>query len=205
MKKNWITLCFLLFALPLVAQQEAKNILNRTADAFRKAGGICAEFTVKSGGTQLATGTISLKGEKFVLETEDAQTWFDGRTQWTYLAASDEVNISEPTAEELQSINPYAWLSLPEQGYALSQGSATASEAGLYKVVLTAQGSQEPQRVTLFIKKSTNLPSRISLKQRGGETVEILITSCQTGKKYPDSFFVFDKRNYPGVEIIDLR
>ena len=60
-----------------------------------------------------------MKGDKFLLETEGVTTWFDGRTQWSYLASSDEVNVSEPTLEELQSINPYSWLSLYKQDYKL--------------------------------------------------------------------------------------
>ena len=85
---------------------EARQLLDRVADTFRQAEGVEIVFEVRAPeGT--SEGRIRLKGEKFRLDTEGITTWFDGRTQWTYLENSDEVNVSEPTAEELQSINPY--------------------------------------------------------------------------------------------------
>ena len=100
---------------------EARQLLDRVADTFRQAEGVEIAFEVRAPeGT--SEGRIRLKGEKFRLDTEGITTWFDGRTQWTYLENSDEVNVSEPTAEELQSINPYAWLSLYKNGYTLKMG-----------------------------------------------------------------------------------
>ena len=113
----------LLFAVPMSAQQpDAKNILERTAEAFRKAGGVKLAFTVNEQQGSYA-GVLYLEGEKFVVETEGMKTWFDGHTQWSYVASADEVNVSEPTQEELQTLNPYAWLSLYKQGYRLKLSS----------------------------------------------------------------------------------
>ena len=72
----------LLFAVPMSAQQpDAKNILERTAEAFRKAGGVKLAFTVNEQQGSYA-GVLYLEGEKFVVETEGMKTWFDGHTQW---------------------------------------------------------------------------------------------------------------------------
>ena len=113
---------------------EARQLLDRVADTFRQAGGVEIAFEVRAPeGT--SEGRIRLKGEKFRLDTEGITTWFDGRTQWTYLENSDEVNVSEPTAEELQSINPYAWLAVYKDGYTLKMGEQ--ADARLHKVVMT--------------------------------------------------------------------
>ena len=50
MMKNVLLICICLFglALPLSAQKlDAQDILDRTATAFRQAGGIQADFTVQ--------------------------------------------------------------------------------------------------------------------------------------------------------------
>lgn len=197
----------LLFALPVRAQQlGAEDILERTSEAFKKAGGVKATFTVQTSEGSTA-GTLRLKGKKFLLEADGVNTWFDGHTQWSYLASSDEVNVSEPTPEELQSINPYALLSLHEHGYKLALGKADNPQLNsFYKLVLTAtKRNQDLQSITLYITKDTFRPSRISMVQRGGETALIVINSYQTGEAYPDNLFVFDKKAYPTAEMIDLR
>ncbi len=197
----------LLFALPVWAQQpDAREVLDRTADAFKKAGSVRAAFTVQtSEGT--SAGIIRLKGEKFLLETDGSTTWFDGHTQWTYLESSDEVNVSEPTAEELQSINPYAWLSVYKQGFVPKLDEAeNAKLKSLYKVVLAAEDlKQDLLCIVLYVTKDTYCPKLIGMSQRGGETVVIVINSYQEGESYPDALFVFDKKAHPSAEVIDLR
>ena len=195
-------------ALPVMAQQsDAKDILDRTADAFRKAGGVRITFSVRAPEGE-SKGVIRLKGDKFMLETEGISTWFDGRTQWSYLASSDEVNVSEPTPGELQSINPYVWLSLYNRDYSLKLAKiGNASDDNTYKIVMTAtKRSQDMQCLILYIEKGTLRPLKISMVQRGSkDAVVVSINSYQTGQNYPDSLFVFDKKDYPTAEVIDLR
>lgn len=214
MMKNLLLICICLFglALPLSAQKmDAKDILDRTATAFRQAGGIQADFTVqtyaKSALQGNSTGTIRLKGEKFLLDADGVKTWFDGRTQWSYLTNSDEVNVSEPTPEELQSINPYALLSIYKQGYSMKLGKAeTYSGKPAYEVILTASSrKQDLQCVIIYVAKDTFQPLCISMTQKGGNSVAIRITSYKTGESYNDNLFIFDKKAYPTAEVIDLR
>ena len=197
----------LAFALPAWTQQpDAKDILDCTAEAFKNAGGIKITFTAQAPEGS-STGVIRLKGDKFLLETDGVTTWFDGHTQWSYLSSSDEVNVSEPTAEELQSVNPYALLSLYKQGYNLKLGKVDNPRfSSLYKVVLTATGrKQDLQCIILYVTKDTYRPERVSMVQRGGDTVVIIVDSYQTGEDYPDTLFVLDKKAYPAAEVIDLR
>lgn len=148
-----------------------------------------------------------MKGEKFLLDADGVKTWFDGRTQWSYLTNSDEVNISEPTPEELQSINPYALLSIYKQGYHMKLGKAdTYGGKPAYEVILTASNrKQDLQCVIIYVTKDTLQPLCISMTQKGGNSVAIRITSYKTGESYNDNLFTFDKKVYPTAEVIDLR
>ena len=205
-------ICLFGLALPLSAQKlDAQDILDRTATAFRQAGGIQADFTVQTYAKSIlqgsSTGVIRLKGEKFLLDADGVKTWFDGRTQWSYLTNSDEVNISEPTPEELQSINPYALLSIYKQGYHMKLGKAdTYGGKPAYEVILTASNrKQDLQCVIIYVTKDTLQPLCISMTQKGGNSVAIRITSYKTGESYNDNLFTFDKKVYPTAEVIDLR
>ena len=49
-------------------------------------------------------------------------------------------------------------------------------------------------------------PAKLSLVRKGDrEAVVVLVRSYQTGQKYDDALFTFDKRAYPTAEVIDLR
>lgn len=213
MMKNIIIICIAgLLALPVFAQQkEAKDVLDKTSANFRKAGGVEAGFTIKikaKGQTDgLLAGNIRLKGDKFVLKTTDAITWFDGETQWSYLTDSEEVNISNPTEEELQGINPYALLSIYEKGFSYALGKTrTYQGRSIYEVVLTStEKTKEMSKLILYVAKDTYQPLYILAELNNGSRNEIVITSYRGGQKFDDSIFVFDKKQYPRAEIIDLR
>lgn len=214
MMKNllFVYICLFGLALPLSAQKpDAQDILDRTATAFRQAGGIQADFTVQTyakGTLQgSSVGTIRLQGEKFLLDADGVKTWFDGRTQWSYLTNSDEVNVSEPTPEELQSINPYALLSIYKQGYHMKLGKTDVyGGKPAYEVILTASDRKKDlQCVIIYVTKDTFQPLCISMTQKGGNSVAIRITSYKAGESYNDHLFTFDKKAYPTAEVIDLR
>lgn len=203
----------LLLSLPVFAQKQAqaKLVLDNTAAAFDKAGGIAAKFNMeafnKAGSLGMVSGTIKLKGEKFFLKTKETISWFDGKTQWSYLTGSDEVNISTPTEAEVQSMNPYALLYLYKKGFDYRIGpEKNFGNKPVYEVILTAEDKkQDLSRIVLYVTKDIYQPVRITIDQRDGSRSEITITGYQPGLKLDDSVFVFNKKQYPSAEIIDLR
>lgn len=200
-------------ALPIMSQKdtEAKALLEKTTQAIKKVGGIEADFTLATIQRELLRneikGSIRLQGEKFCLTTSDIITWFDGKTQWSYLLANEEVNISTPTKEELQSINPYAFLNLYRKGYDYKMGTTTSYQGkNVYEIILTAEDFNRPlSNITLYIDCTSLLPIYIKLKEAGKDYNVINISKYQTNLKWKDKDFVFDTKQYPNVEIIDLR
>ena len=103
MKKLLITLMTALLPFGLRAQSDAQaaEILDKVLTELTNTSGIRLEF----GGTE--NGILLLKGEKFYLNNGNIQSWFDGKNQWSYVGDTEEVNISHPSNEELQGLNPY--------------------------------------------------------------------------------------------------
>ena len=213
MRKYIFSILIALLTLPVFAQQQAqaKLVLDRTADAFEKAGGVKADFSVKASkkgqlrGT--VTGAIELKGEKFFLKTGESVSWFDGTTQWSYLPKSDEVTVTTPTEAELQTINPYSFLYVYTKGFSYKLGSIGDFRGKpINQVILTATDKkQDLSHIILYVTKDTYQPLYILVEMRDKSRNEITITSYQTGLKWGDSVFVFDRKQYPNAEIIDLR
>lgn len=201
---GWVSF-FAVAVFPVFAQN-ARGILDRAAEEFRKADGIKAGFTMQMGGdSQSLKGTISLQGEKFVLDVAGVKTWFNGHTQWSYVKANAEVNVSEPTSEELHSLNPYAWLSLYKEGYQIRLLKSTD------KVFEVSMESADPQQAYRYIwielDKRTYFPLSVRIQHGMSEldSVEIRIVSFYSRQHYADSFFNFHPEQYPDVEVIDLR
>ena len=215
MRKYIFSVLIALLSLPVIAQQQqsqAKAVLEKTAEAFKKAGGVRADFTLKAlndGRLEgRENGVIQLKGEKFMLKTSETTTWFDGKTQWSYMVRNDEVNVSTPTQEELQQINPYTFLYMYQKGFSYKLGTMkTFHGKAIWEVVLTAKDkAQDLERITLYVTKEGYEPLYILLQQRAHPTRNaITVTSYQTGQKYADTLFTFDRKQYPSAELIDLR
>ena len=113
------------------------------------------------------------------------------------MAKNDEVNVSSPTQEELQQINPYTFLYMYQKGFSYKLGTTkTFRGKAVWEVILTAKDKkQELERVTLFVTKDTYEPLYILLQQRGQQTRnEITVTSYQTRQNYADSVFAFDRK-----------
>lgn len=212
-KLNLYLLLALFTTLSAYAQtdKQARDVLDKTSAAFTQAGGIKAVFTIqntnKNGGNAgSGKGVILLKGERFFLNTEGTLTWFDGKTQWSYLTSSDEVNVSNPTPEELQSINPYALLDMYRKGYGYKyNGIKTKGGKQGYEIVLTPLNKKQDIRsIALFVSKNYQ-PLSIVIEQKDKTKSEITVSSYQTNLSFPDSTFRFDPTKYPEAEVIDLR
>lgn len=203
MKKYIFTLLLSALILPCFAQKDAqaKKILDQASNTFAQAGGIKALFNIKTGSTH-SKGTLQLKDNKFVLTTNDVITWFDGRTQWSYLVHSDEVNISNPTAEELQNTNPYTLINLYKRGFNYKYSGMIGNN---FRIILTPENKKQGiTRIELHISKSTYLPQRILLEQQHNKT-EITVTNFLKKQNFSKETFQFNKKKYLGAEIIDLR
>lgn len=206
---------FILFALTGIvfcqAQNEAQTILDKTSAVFADNRGIEAKFRLQisqSGKPAGETsGSLRIKNDKFVMETPDGTTWFNGKTQWSYLVSSEEVNISNPTQEELQSINPYLILNMYKKGFTCRLGNQqTFAGKQIYEITLTpANRNNDISHITLYIQKQTYQPLYIEVLQKNKNLSKITITGYRTKQKFPDKIFTFDKQKYPDAEEIDLR
>nr|WP_297166713.1 LolA-like putative outer membrane lipoprotein chaperone [uncultured Dysgonomonas sp.] len=211
MKRNIFMLTFFLSVFCLNAQN-AKDILDKANLTYNQAGGIVASFTVNTEDVKGKTiysqdGKAYLKGNKFKIDVPDGITWFDGKTQWVYAKGGDEVNVSNPTGEELAGVSPSVLLSLYKAGFKLSyKGEKKEKTKTVYVVEMIPLGKKtEFSRMIVTIDKVTNIFTSVSTFGKDGMDNHLIINKIQTGVNLSDAVFVFNKKEYPGVEVIDLR
>lgn len=205
-----LCLCF----LTAQAQENAAvQLLQRAGDNYQKNGGVDAAFhlvVLEPGGAQADDfdGTIQLKGNKFKLDVPDEMiTWFDGRNQWLYLIQAEEVNLSNPDEEELLMINPVNVFLLYRHGYDCRlESDRNYQGKAVRAVTLRPQDKQSDlSDILVYFDKVSLQPChiRITNKDRSGSIIQI--TRYKPGQSYPDSKFVFQQKDYPEAEVIDLR
>ena len=203
MMKKIVLLALLVITTLTVAAQnaaQAKSVLDKTAAIVTAKSGASARFTLSAAGTGTVSGTIDLKGNKFHAVAGNAIVWFNGKTQWSYLKSTDEVNVSTPTEAQRMRMNPYTFITMYKAGYTLSM---TASGAN-YNVHMVAQNKQRSvQEVYLTINKKTYKPTVIKMRE-GTKWTTITISNLKA-QKLPDSVFSFRAKDFPTAEVIDLR
>ncbi len=196
---------------PTAAQKstQARLVLDTTAKTLRTQGDYKVEFTlttstngVEQGRTK---GTMLIKGKQFRLTTPQMITWFDGTTQWTYLKDNEEVNVSHPTKEELNTMNPYAFIDLYKSGYNYSLRSGTLHGKQVKTITLTAESAEEKlQEILLDIDPATHFPLSINLRE-SKDWVRISVQKMEDKQRLSDKLFRFNPKDYPQAEVIDLR
>ena len=200
MKKLLLLFTYFFALLTSNAQDNriAEKILDKVSMLLSNPEGVRIDFT----GSE--NGYLIMKGEKFYLNNQSIQSWYDGKTQWSYLTDNEEVNISSPTKEEIQAISPYHLLKRYKSDYTyLYIGQSKRKGKLVHEINLTSK-SDIINDIKLII-SDDNKPVAILFYRNYKLMCEVNITSLQTDSKIDDKLFRFDKTKYPQVEIIDLR
>lgn len=200
MKKTFFVLIILACQWLASTAQTATQVLDRCAALVGNAEGATARFSMSSAQYGEARGTIAIKGNKFHTETPTVSMWFDGTTLWTYMAENDEVNISTPTEQQLQTLNPSSFIHLYRSGFTTTM----TTTASTYVVHLTANDPQRRIREAFVtVDKTTYAPKEIKFLQRNRWTT-FTISEIQA-QRQADGVFRYNSSLHPNAEMIDLR
>lgn len=198
--KKMILLAFMAVLSLGAFAQTAQQVLDKTAKVIGKKSGASANFSMSSPKYGSASGTIAIKGNKFNARTAQATVWNDGKTQWTYMKKTNEVNVSNPTQAQQMSMNPYTFINIYKTGYTSTMKTIGSN----YKVRLVAQNKKRTvQELILTIDKKSYIPSQIKMRQ--GNTWSTITVSNFKAKSISNSTFVFNSKDFPKAEIVDLR
>ena len=151
-------------------------------------------------------GKITVKGDKFKLLLEDQEIINNGTTVWTYLPAAKEVNIDnfDPKSDD---INPVKIFDIYKKGFKyLYLGEKTEAGLVLEEVDLVPEKKNAQYfKIKMLISKKDKSIQSWTMFDKSGNRYKYLITKFVSNVKVDDSFFAFDAKKYPGVEVIDLR
>ena len=214
MRSIILSLSILLLSVASYAQSsaESKAILDKASQLFEQSEGVKLSFILspdspEGGAFEPQEGVAFVKRNKFKLDMPYTTTWFDSTTQWVLLKDAYKVNISSPTDEELISISPLGLLNMYKTNYVLKKpvagsfnGKAT-TEIEMFPI----NKSQDFESLTITLNNKTNSVVMVKFTTRDGNKNKLTIADYNSNNKFTDELFQFNKKNHPGVEIIDLR
>lgn len=179
--------------------QTARQILDKTAAVVGRKGGASARFTITDGKNTSTSGTVAIKGKKFFASTPEAKVWFDGKTQWSYMKSTNEVNVSHPTQSQQMSMNPYTFINIYKTGYTMTDKKTGTS----HEIHLVAQNQKRTVQELYITVSAQYHPTKIRMRQ--GKNWTTITISNFLAKNQPDATFRFPSKDFPTAEVIDLR
>jgi len=192
--------------------KKAKEILDKVSAKTKSYNTISADFTFSMENLQeeiseTNEGKILIKGDKYKVTLMGVDTYFDGKTIYTFLKEAEEVNITEPDPEDEETLNPATIFTIYDKGFKYRYvGEGTENGKTFYEIDLYPENRDKPySRIKLRVLKDEL--TLYSLRQVGkdGNNYTVVVNSMKTNIPLDDSDFVFDPAKYPDVDVIDMR
>ncbi len=179
-----------------------ESIMDAMRSKFAAAKTVEILFTLSNNG-QTEQGSALVSGASFFLETPSINVWYDGRTQWALIKSLEEVNITEPTADELASTNPFAILNDYASYFKARKIDASA---GSRRVQLTPKDKNSLiAEIAITVSVATNFPQSVVLLMDDGRKMSIKVDAIKSITAKPEATYRYDSKKFPAKEIIDLR
>ena len=151
-------------------------------------------------------GKITVKGDKFRLALPEQEVINNGSTIWTYLPEAKEVNVDnyDPSSED---VNPSKIYEIYKKGFKYLYLQDRTESGVLCEEIDLVPEKKDAQffKIKMLISKKDKSIQSWTMFDKGGNKYKYTIAKFNPNVKVEDSFFTFDPKKYPGVEVIDLR
>ncbi|EAY30603.1 LolA family protein [Microscilla marina] len=195
----------------LYAQQDAKakSILDAVKNRYEnlKAFGASFRYSLKSssGVTDNFNGSITIAKKMFRLKASGQEVMTDGKTQWTYLKETNEANVTEYEPDE--GITPDKIYTIYKQGFKYRLLPAE-SKGTYHSIEMVPQDRKKYQltKLKLRVKKADNtIMGWETYEKNGNRYLYTILKFIEHKNGISKSYFQFNPKKYPGVELNDLR
>ncbi|WP_080059187.1 LolA family protein [Spirosoma aerolatum] len=213
MKKIALLLSVVILTVSLAFAQKdkrAQDILDAMSKRYKSLKSYQAAFTYTSAGggsKESYKGDLTVKNEKFHLILGGQEVFTDGKTMSTYIKETNEVNVQDYDASGSGELNPTQIYTIYKRGfdYRFLKEQKVGGRT-LEVIELTPNRPKSPiATIQISVDKTDKSVRNWLITNKDGKRTTYNITKFIPNVNVPDSYFVFDKTKYPGVEVVDLR
>jgi outer membrane lipoprotein carrier protein len=190
---------------------QALEILDKMSAKYKEMSGFKATFsyTLESPSSKINEnydGDITVKSNKFRLKMGGQEIINNSTTVWTYLKESNEVNISNYEPEEGE-INPTEIYTIYQKGFKYLKLEDLTENGVVYEIIdLVPEDKDKPYfKIRLTINKKDKTLKGWKIFEKSGNRYIYNIKNFAPNAVIDDKTFIFDKTQYKGVQVVDLR
>ena len=219
MKKVYTLLAFATTVLVAGAQTnptkndpDAKKILDKVSAKFKTFKSPQASFTYQvenAQGKVLSTkkGTVSMKGSKYKVNMSGLEIFSDGKTSWSYDKSANEVTVNGVDGGG-NGMTPQKMFTnfYDKDFYYKLNGEKKLAGKTVQEIEMTPTDKSRPfHKVYIYVDKAANTIYSAKFLEKTGNRYSYTINTLKPTATISDAEFAFDKKKYPGVEVVDLR
>jgi len=186
---------------------KAEAILTTMSKKYEDLKSYKANFDFATEGGKNIKGDVTVKGEKFRLKVAGQEIFNDAKMMATYVKETNEVNLQDYDPAELGELNPTRIFTAYKKNYKYRFIKESKEGGQTYETIELAPMTSYSKIATVRIKvnKADKAIKSWDILMSDGQHVYYTITSFQPNVNVTDSYFNFDAKKYPGVEVVDLR
>jgi outer membrane lipoprotein-sorting protein len=211
MKTRTILTSLFIFSAVLSFSQakdgKASSLLDEVSKKAKAYKSIKVEFSysmenAKAKINEEKTGALLVSGDKYKMTAAGQTVICDGKTIWTYITESNEVQVNTLENKD-DALTPSKLLTSYNSNYKskIIKSADPTTEA----VELIPNTSKNFTKAVLGIDKVKKQVRSFTLYDKSGNTFTYKIKTYLTDTPVTDADFTFDAKKFPGVEVIDMR
>jgi chaperone LolA len=208
--KTILTSLFLLSAILAISQSKdskASSLLDEVSKKAKSFKSIKVDFIYSMENTKAKineekTGTLLVSGDKYKMSAAGQTVICDGKTIWTYIKESNEVQVNALENKD-DALTPSKLLTSYNSNY--KSKIIKSADPAVESIELIPNTSKNLTKAILGIDKAKKQVKSFTIYDKNGNTFSYKIKNYLTDTPVTDADFTFDAKKFPGVEIIDMR
>lgn len=191
---------------------EAKKILDAISAKFKTFKSPKASFTYSvenSQGKALSTkkGSVSMRGSKYHVSMSGLEIFSDGKTSWSYDKSANEVTVDNVNTSAGAMTPQKLFTNFYDKDFLYKlNGEQKAGSKTMQEIEMTPTDKTRPfHKVYVLIDKGAQTLYNARFLEKSGNRYSYTINTMSPNAPATDADFVFDKKKFPGVEVVDLR
>lgn len=205
-----LLILLLLTSGSVYAQKSADDLIKQVVDKTRALKNLKIDFVYsmvneKASINETKSGILYINGDAYRIELDGQLVISDGKTVWTYLEDSNEVMVSN-TGDGDEAMTPSTLLTSYYKDYKTTFiNDKQNTSKGLKTIELKPTTGKKFSKMQLGISESKLQLMNLSIFDNGGNVFTYDLSKMVADSNLSANFFQFNPKQYPGVEVVDMR